>query len=67
MEITRPDGSLGGFPVTVVDFANPENNDWAAVNQFTVREGSDVRRTDILLFLNGLPIACIELKNAVEE
>ena len=67
VEITRPDGSLGGFPVTVVDFANPENNDWAAVNQFTVREGQHVRRPDILLFLNGLPVACIELKNAVDE
>jgi type I restriction enzyme, R subunit len=67
VEITRADGSLGGFPVTVVDFANPENNDWAAVNQFTVREGQHVRRPDILLFLNGLPIACIELKNAVDE
>ncbi len=67
IEITRPDGSLGGFPVTVVDFANPENNDWTAVNQFTVREGQHVRRPDILLFLNGLPIACIELKNAVDE
>jgi type I restriction enzyme R subunit len=67
VEITRPDGSLGGFPVAVVDFANPENNDWAAVNQFTVREGQHVRRPDILLFLNGLPIACIELKNAIDE
>ena len=67
VEITRPDGSLGGFPVAVADFDNPENNDWVAVNQFTVREGQYVRRPDILLFLNGLPIACIELKNAVDE
>ena len=67
VEITRPDGSLGGFPVAVVDFDNPDNNDWAAVNQFTVREGQHVRRPDILLFLNGLPIAWIELKNATDE
>jgi type I restriction enzyme R subunit len=67
VEITRPDGSLGGFPVKVVDFSNPENNDWVAVNQFTVREGQHVRRPDILLFLNGLPIAGIELKNATDE
>jgi type I restriction enzyme R subunit len=67
VEITRPDGSLGGYPVRVVDFEKPENNDWVAVNQFTVREGQHVRRPDILLFLNGLPIAGIELKNATDE
>ena len=67
VEITRPDGSLGGFPVKVADFSNAENNDWVAVNQFTVREGQHVRRPDILLFLNGLPIAGIELKNATDE
>lgn len=67
VEITRPDGTLGGFPLRVVDFDNPENNDWVAVNQFTVREGQHVRRPDILLFLNGLPIAGIELKNATDE
>ncbi|HEV2485595.1 MAG TPA: type I restriction endonuclease subunit R [Terracidiphilus sp.] len=67
VEIARPDGTLGGFPVRVVDFSNPENNDWVAVNQFTVREGQHVRRPDILLFLNGLPIAGIELKNATDE
>jgi type I restriction enzyme R subunit len=67
VEITRPDGSLGGYPVRVVDFDNPDNNDWVAVNQFTVREGQHVRRPDILLYLNGLPIAGIELKNATDE
>ena len=67
VEITRPDGSLGGYPVRVVDFDNPDNNDWVAVNQFTVREGQHVRRPDILLFLNGVPIAGIELKNATDE
>jgi type I restriction enzyme R subunit len=67
VEITRPDGSLGGYPVRVVDFDNPDNNDFVALNQFTVREGQHVRRPDILLFLNGLPIAGIELKNATDE
>lgn len=67
VEITRPDGSLGGYPVKIVDFENPDNNDWVAVNQFTVREGRHVRRPDILLFLNGLPIGGIELKNATDE
>ncbi len=67
VEITRPDGSLGGYPVRVVDFEKPDNNDWVAVNQFTVREGQHVRRPDVLLFLNGLPVAGIELKNATDE
>jgi type I restriction enzyme R subunit len=67
VEITRPDGSLGGYPVRVVDFENPDNNDWVALNQFTMREGQHVRRPDILLYLNGLPIAGIELKNATDE
>ena len=67
VEYTRPDGSIAGYPATVVDFVNPDNNDWGAVNQFTVREGQHVRRPDIVLFLNGLPIAGIELKNATDE
>ena len=67
VEITRPDGTLGGYPVSVVDFKNPDNNDWVAVNQFTVREGQHIRRPDIILYLNGLPIAGIELKNATDE
>lgn len=67
IEMSRPDGSLGGYPVRVVDFERPENNDWVAVNQFTVREGQHVRRPDIVLFLNGLPIGGIELKNPTDE
>ena len=42
----------------IIDFNNPENNEWLAVNQFTVSHDSDAgsRRPDIVLFLNGLPI-----------
>lgn len=53
--------------VRLVDFENPDNNDWAAVNQFTVEEGQHNRRPDIVLFLNGLPVAVIELKNPADE
>lgn len=67
VEFTRADGSIGGYPAAVIDFTNPDNNDWVAVNQFTVREGQHVRRPDIVLFLNGLPVAGIELKNAMDE
>ena len=51
----------------LVDFENPDNNDWVAVNQFTVEEGQHNRRPDIVLFLNGLPVAVIELKNPADE
>ncbi|HUZ97680.1 MAG TPA: type I restriction endonuclease subunit R [Edaphobacter sp.] len=67
VEYTRPDGSIGGALVRVIDFDNPDNNDWVAVNQFTVVEGQHTRRPDVLIFLNGLPIALMELKNPADE
>ena len=50
----------------VMDFYDPDANDWLAVNQFTVIEGQHNRRPDIVVFINGLPLAVIELKNADE-
>jgi type I restriction enzyme R subunit len=67
VEYTRPDGSIGGALVHVIDFDNPDNNDWVAVNQFTVVEGQNNRRPDVLVFLNGLPIVLMELKNPADE
>jgi type I restriction enzyme R subunit len=67
VEYTRPDGSIGGALVHVIDFDHPENNDWVAVNQFTVVEGQNNRRPDVLVFLNGLPIVLMELKNPADE
>jgi len=52
--------------VWLVDFQNPENNNWLAVNQFTVIENKNNRRPDVVVFLNGLPLAVIELKNPIE-
>jgi len=52
--------------VKLFDFADPANNDWLAVNQFTVVEKSE-RRPDIVVFVNGLPLGVIELKNLAEE
>ena len=60
-------GAIRGAPVRVFDFETPSNNDWLAVNQFTVVEGSHERRPDIVLFVNGLPLAVIELKNPTDE
>jgi type I restriction enzyme R subunit len=53
----------------IVDFNKPENNEWLAVNQFTVTHDSDAgsRRPDVVLFLNGLPIVVIELKSPDSE
>ncbi|GAB4574675.1 MAG: type I restriction endonuclease subunit R [Anaerolineae bacterium] len=67
VEMERPDGSRGHEPVWVVDFENPDNNDWVAVNQFTVVEDKHERRPDVVLFVNGLPLAVIELKNPATE
>ena len=67
VEIVRPDGSIGGALVRVVDFADPAANDWLAVNQVTVVENGHKRRPDVVVYLNGLPIAVVELKNPVDE
>lgn len=66
VEYIREDGSFAGDYVQVIDFANPDNNDFLAVNQFTVVENKHDRRPDIVLFVNGLPLAVIELKNAAD-
>lgn len=67
VEMKRPDGSIAGLQARVIDFDEPDNNDWLAVNQFTVVENQHNRRPDIVLFVNGLPLAVIELKNAADE
>ena len=66
VEYRQPDGTIRSGQVRLVDFDTPENNDWLAVNQFTVVETSE-RRPDIVLFINGLPLAVIELKNPTDE
>jgi type I restriction enzyme R subunit len=66
VEYQRADGSLGGDLVRVLDHDDPENNEFLAVNQFTVVEDQRERRPDIVLFVNGLPLAVIELKNAAD-
>jgi len=67
VEHRRADGSIAGAQARVIDFDVPDNNDWLAVNQFTVTENKHTRRVDVVLFINGLPIAVIELKNAADE
>ena len=66
VEYQQPDGTIRSGQVRLVDFDTPKNNNWLAVNQFTVVEKSD-RRPDLVLFINGLPLAVIELKNPTDE
>lgn len=67
VEVKRPDGSTAGERAWLVDFDMPARNDWLAVNQFTIIEGRANRRPDIVVFVNGLPLATLELKNAADE
>ncbi len=67
VEYRRADGSIAGAQARVIDFDDPYENDWLAVNQFTIVEGKIERRPDVVVFLNGLPIIVIELKNLADE
>jgi len=67
VEYRDADGAVRGAQARIVDFENPELNDWFAVNQFTVVENKHERRPDVALFLNGLPLALVELKNPADE
>jgi type I restriction enzyme R subunit len=73
VEHRRADGTIAGVQARVLDFDDPAANDWLAVNQFTVVEKAGpgapqyTRRPDVVLFVNGLPLAVIELKNAADE
>ena len=53
--------------IRVLDFDDPLGNDWLAVNQFTVIENSHIGRPDIVLFINGMPLGLIEIKNLEDE
>ena len=67
VQVTRDDGSVGGDVVRLIDFLDVDANHWLAVNQYTVIEGQKNRRPDVVLFVNGLPLAVIELKNPGDE
>ncbi len=69
VEYRSGDGSIRGEQAQVIDFDNQAANDWLAVNEFTVTENQNQnhRRPDVVLFVNGLPLSIIELKNPVDE
>jgi type I restriction enzyme R subunit len=63
----QKDGITRGDKVWLVDFEHPENNEFLVVNQFTVIENNINKRPDVVLFVNGLPLVVIELKNPADE
>lgn len=63
----QKDGETRGDFVRLVDWQDPENNDWVAVNQFTIKGPRHTRRPDVILFVNGLPLVLIELKNPADQ
>jgi type I restriction enzyme, R subunit len=67
VEYRGADGSIRGAQARVIDFDDPASNDWLAVNQFSVIEHKHSRRPDVVLCVNGLPLAVVELKNAAAE
>ncbi len=67
VEYRNEDGRIVYDKVRLVDFSYPDNNDWLALNQFTVIENERNRRADVVVFVNGLPLAILELKNPADE
>lgn len=67
VEYRDVDGAIRGAQASVINFDRPEANDWLAVNQFSVAENKHARRPDVVLFVNGLPLGVIELKNAAGQ
>ncbi|MFC5193633.1 type I restriction endonuclease subunit R [Algoriphagus aquatilis] len=63
----RKGDRIVGDKVWLVDYQNPERNEFLAVNQLTIIEGNQNKRPDVILFVNGLPLVVIELKNATDE
>ena len=67
VEYRTDEGAVRGAQARMIDFDDPGDNDWLAVNQLTVVENKHERRPDIVLFVNGLPLGVIELKNPADE
>ena len=63
----RENGQTQYKNLKLIDFDNPDNNDWLAVNQLTVSHQKNQRRLDLVIFINGIPLALMELKNPTDE
>lgn len=60
-------GETRGDFVRLIDWAEPRNNEWLAINQFSIKGTHHTRRPDVILFVNGLPLVLLELKNPADE
>ena len=67
VEYRTEDGDARGDKAWVVDFARPSRNDFTVVNQYTVKCGNHTRRADLVVFVNGLPMIVVELKDPTDE
>ena len=67
IEMRQDDGSIRGEIVRLIDFDRIDHNEFVAVNQYTMIENGHNRRPDVVIFMNGLPIAVVELKNPADE
>jgi type I restriction enzyme R subunit len=67
VEVRRADGSISGEQARLIDYDDPNANDWLAVNQYTVIENKANRRPDVVIFVNGMPLGVVELKNPGDE
>jgi len=65
VEVQKDGETLGDF-ARLIDWADPSNNEWLAINQYTVKGPHHTRRPDIVLFVNGLPLVLVELKNPAD-
>jgi type I restriction enzyme R subunit len=63
----KSEDQIKTFKVWLVDFENPDNNKFVAINQFTIVENHNNKRPDVIVFINGLPLVVIEIKNAIDE
>lgn len=63
----KDDDTIGYVKAILFDFDNPQNNDWLVVSQFTIIEGGIEKRPDLVIFVNGLPLAILELKSSSAE
>jgi len=67
VEIRKENGEIRGDFAKIIDFKNPQNNDFLVVNQFAIQGPDEVKRPDVIIFVNGLPLAVFELKNPTIE
>lgn len=66
-DFTYSDGRDNPFRLEYIDFEHPDHNIFRCVNQFVMEQGRENRRLDILLFVNGIPVCIIELKNPTKQ